>query len=645
MSTHDETFSPRSLRSHGRALVLVLLGLTATVALVGCGGDDDSASERPPLVEVEVAPTGGTVEVPGTAVRLVFPDGALDAATTITVAEADRAPRDVVGTSLELGPDGIEFDAPVELRFDFSAADVSGSVLPDDFRVLTWNGAAWVEVEGAVLDASRADEAGTLVAPLEHFSTYAVARVSGADAFLGTYGTAADDVFALGTDTGGNGLVSRWDGGNVVTAHTLPGGRFVDGWAAAPDDHYALAYDGTGRVLGSPDGSTWTELTTHPQALVSIHGIGAERIAVGYDQTILEYDGSSWTDASLPGLLPAQNRRKVLRGVAMTAPGEAFAVGDDTLLRRSGGSWNPVDTSALFSGRFSLRSVWARAADDVYAAGWEFFPSTGNRGVVLHFDGSGWSREVVIGAPNLRGVWGGANDVLAVGNSGTLLRKQGTWTTETVGSTATLYDVWAADDTTLAFVGAEGVFHYPGFDDPGTGGGGGCTGAPDDVLDFRTGAGVHACNTPWTMQGYTMEIRAQLEGQVQECATAASQDLCLGNDDFSEFGEDWSSMWLSSCDRLIVDLADQPGTVACVEIDVRDFCDTCTGGVNGGTVAYLYDASGNVIDLDGTTPAVGSPDPSAPLKTLTLDGSSATADRLDICFTYGGLFEIRVWYR
>lgn len=614
------------------------LALCAAIGLLACGGDDEDAAPRIPLLEQNVGAAGATLDVPGTGVRLVIPAGALSADVTISVSEATRAPRDVLGRALEFGPDGTQFALPVELTFTFEAADVSGSTLPDDFRLVTWNAGVWEEVEGATLEASSAHAAGSVLAPLEHFSTYAVMRVNGADALLGTFGTAGDDVYALGNGLDGNGVLARWDGSAVGTVRTLNAGRFVDGWAASPTDRYALGYDGTGRVFTSNDGSTWTESTTHAQALLSIHGIGNERIAVGYDQTILEFDGATWTDASIGTLLPGQTRRKIFRGVAMTAAGEAILVGDDVMMERSGGSWQVVDLGALFVDRYSLRSVWARTADDVWVTGWEFVAGVGNRGVVLHFDGIEWTREFVVGAPNLRGIAGGPNDVYAVGDAGTLLRKQGTWSAQTALTTATLYDVWCADDTTLAFVGSEGVFHYPGRD-VGTGGSGDCTGSPTTVLDFRTGAGLHECNVGWSMQGFPMQIRSQVPGQMAECAIAATQGLCLGNDDYSEFGPNYTSMWFTSCDRLVIDLTLEPTALGCVEIDVRDFCDDCTGGTNGGTVAYLYDAAGNVIDVQGT--ATG---PTETLKTITLDGSSARAERLEICFGYGGLFEVRFWF-
>ncbi len=620
------------------------LGLVLVAAGLPACSEDPMAPAAPPLVEQVVGAAGGTIAVPSSAVRLVVPAGALTDDVNMTVSLASRSPNGGVGPSLELGPDGTQFLLPVEFQFDFTAADLGSAGLPDDLRVVTWEGGQWVEVQSVLLDASSARGTGQVRAMLEHFSTYAVARVDNADALLGTFGYASDDVFAFGTNLQGAGTISHWDGTIVQTVQTVAGGRFLDGWGSSPANQYALSYDGQGHVLAG-DGTTWIEQSMHTEALTSIHGSGAETFAVGYAQTILFNAGAGWTDESYIPLLPGQARPVVLRGVAALGAGAAIAVGDDVLLERTGGGWQPVNLvgQGLFAGRFSLRSIWSRSANDVYVAGWEFFAGVGNRGVILHYDGVAWSREIVIDAPNLRGISGDASVVFAVGNNGTVLKKDGAWAAETALTNSTLYDVWCLDTDNISFVGSDGVFHYPGYVDPGgpggPGGTGDCNGTPDVVLDYSGPGPIHQCGEVWTREGLDLVIQPQLPNQIQECAIPVQQNLCAPNDDYTEFG--WTSMHFSTCVRVSVDLTSRGTPLSCVEIDVHDQCDDCTGGNDATTVAYLYDASGNVIDMQGVVSANAD---GASRQVLTLDGSSARAVRLDVCMTYGGIFGLSFWF-
>jgi hypothetical protein len=65
----------------------------------------------------------------------------------------------------------------------------------------------------------------------------------------------------------------------------------------------------------------------------------------------------------------------------------------------------------------SLRAIWGRGPDDLYAVG--------RAGVVLHFDGRAWTSMPVPTAADLSAVAGSSSGVWAAGAAGTLLRLDG----------------------------------------------------------------------------------------------------------------------------------------------------------------------------------------------------------------------------
>jgi len=631
---------------NARTSFAVALACAFAFSLVACGDDDGSPTPpAPPLVEQDIDATGGTIALVDDGLRLEFPAGAVGAATTITVREASRAPEGVIGRAFEFGPSGTTFGNTVTVELDFVAGDLADATLPHELTLLTWNGSEWEDL-GALVDVDASGN-GTVTAGLQHFSTYAVARVNGANTYYGVFGFARDDIYAYGRDDSGDGLVSRWDGSTVGAVESLAGGRFFDGWGPSPTEHYALAYDGgPGQVLRSSDGTTWTQETTAPEALLSIHGNGAWRIAVGYDQTILEYDGTNWSNASNVPSVPGFPIPRPLHAVVVSAPGEAWAGGDDVLLQRTGGAWSLVDLSALITGRFTIRGLHARATDDVIAVGWTTDPTAAvvRQAFALRWDGTSWTLTNPTTAPGdlLNGVWTTATMDYAVGNRGTVMEGPGFLLRQTTDSTANLYDIWALDDTTVAFVGARGSFSYP--EDAGNPGGGtgDCTGLEDYFLDFRASTGntdFLTCGGSFVKEGFTVSLTNTRADQVNQtndgCVVGGAP--CADTIDGRDRGFD-TTLFVQDCGVISIDLTAESGAVGCVEVDVEDFCspEFCDGDLGSNVVAFLYDANGALIDRQGTL--------TGGYQTLTLDGRSARAARLEVRLQYGGLAGVRLYY-
>jgi hypothetical protein len=145
------------------AVALAALG----VAGAGCGGIVDGTGETGYR---DIGTGGGEVKARDTVVSV--PEGALEQTETITI---DRAPAEelpegaIAGTAVDLGPDGMQFRAPVTVRLRFDPAQ-----LPElDRGDLVWVGTVvdgeWEPLENPALDL----EASTVSGTTTHFSRFA----------------------------------------------------------------------------------------------------------------------------------------------------------------------------------------------------------------------------------------------------------------------------------------------------------------------------------------------------------------------------------------------------------------------------------------------------------------------------------------
>jgi hypothetical protein len=193
-------------------------------------------------------------------------------------------------------------------------------------------------------------------------------------------------------------------------------------------------------------------------------------------QTVVEHwNGSRWTRLTTPNPGVAD----YLTGIAATSATDVWVVGYEwisnfvelpLLLHYNGTTWKQFNTSQFHLGQLS--SVFARAADDVWAVGW-----TGQvpnvKALALHWNGTSWKRAAFptesggwIVLKNVFGVAG--NDVWAVGSyqfsdiNGLSLRARSyhwngsVWSPVTVGLSGYSYldsitakatdDVWAVGE-------------------------------------------------------------------------------------------------------------------------------------------------------------------------------------------------------
>ncbi len=165
-------------------------------------------------------------------------------------------------------------------------------------------------------------------------------------------------------------------------------------------------------------------------------------------------------------------------GVWGTAPHDVFAVGryaqgdiygdgghtqgGGLVLHYDGSGWSRMDADI----QVGLEDVWGTSPTDVFAVG--------GGGDIWHYDGSEW--DIMISSKNeLNAVWGTpAIGIFAVGGCGAVLRYNGSrWVETDTGYCRNLNDIWGAFSDDVFAVGDGGtILHYDGNDWIAMGGGG-----------------------------------------------------------------------------------------------------------------------------------------------------------------------------
>jgi hypothetical protein len=212
-----------------------------------------------------------------------------------------------------------------------------------------------------------------------------------------------------------------------------------------------------------------------PGALLSLWASGANDVwAVGGEfgePVVLQFDGTSWTRNDPP---VAQQ----LWWVHGFAGGPVFVVGEGGAIAKWDGSWELMESGHPNTTFFG---VWGAAPNDVWAVGGPVPTSTNTAvdgDVVLHYDGSSWTRRSVpdleskpaSALRNLFKVWGtSADDVIIVGDRGETLHYDGTTfrlKESAAGSGTSLFTAWGRSANDVYAIGDElgsvKLIHYDG---------------------------------------------------------------------------------------------------------------------------------------------------------------------------------------
>lgn len=274
----------------------------------------------------------------------------------------------------------------------------------------------------------------------------------------GIWGTDAAHVYAVGSQ----GIFQIGSDGPVLLSGQ--GGSAI--WMADPSHLFVVGPHG--KILHG-DGVNWTampKLVDHD--LVAVFGRSAEDVyAVGYigsswaiptsEPVVLHWNGTVWQEQSTPALFG-------LSGVWVDPQGTAWAVGHrGELLRQEQGQWRRFGPSISLG---ALHSIWGSGPNDIYAASGWADTSEPPPGELLHWDGCAWRALSIDNTQWLTGVWGsGPTDVFAVGWGGLVMHYDGTsWKKNVLANgNATISAIWGTASNNVYVVTWEGsVFHFDG---------------------------------------------------------------------------------------------------------------------------------------------------------------------------------------
>lgn len=225
-----------------------------------------------------------------------------------------------------------------------------------------------------------------------------------------------------GPGTGGGGAGSGGGGGmgpppawQVVLGEGDLDGAVLSVWGSAPDDVYAvggpLGNSGPSSLVVHYDGASWHRLAPGgTQTYWWVGGSGPEDVwMVGEEGRITHWDGAAFTEH-------ASGTAATLWGVWAASPGDAWAVGgtpgngpgeDDVVLRWDGAAWMPEALPGAPLSR-ALYKVWGAGPDDIYVVG--------ERGVMWRRQGGAWTLLPELTQGTLFTVSGcGPGEVWAVG--------------------------------------------------------------------------------------------------------------------------------------------------------------------------------------------------------------------------------------
>ncbi len=140
----------------------------------------------------------------------------------------------------------------------------------------------------------------------------------------------------------------------------------------------------------------------------------------------------------------------VTAGCAMTPTGSRPVAAIDTC---PAGTW--CIEAAPTTGTPLLHGVWAVSADDVFAVG--------DTGTILRRTNDAWTAMTSGTTDNLRGVWASSStDVWAGGATGTIVHFDGTAWTAVANSSTDVDAVWGSSPTDVWFAGSSTVLHWNG---------------------------------------------------------------------------------------------------------------------------------------------------------------------------------------
>lgn len=351
------------------------------------------------------------------------------------------------------------FESPPYGSGDRPARDVRGLFVSPDGRVHLVGADGALLVWDGNLPCAALGDAG---APAEFCPGFGSSRPSGQAVVLNDLWTEGEAALVVGDD----GALVRFDGAVRTVESAASRDNLLAG--AANDAELWVAGD---RLLRRR-GDDWQEvLRDSPRALYALQSHGDRLLAAGTGGFVRAYadgfwesldvsDGAwlrgLWSDGQSAwlvgsggaawGLLNGRFWSSLdtptgadLLDVWSTSSGTTWAVGEGgVILRHDGRRWAIIPSGPEGGVTVDLRGVWG-GDDDLWAVG------TG--AAVLHWDGSRWTSASPADSFSLNAVWGRSpSEVWAVGSDGTILRYDGSsWQAQESGTRSALNAVWGSE--------------------------------------------------------------------------------------------------------------------------------------------------------------------------------------------------------
>jgi hypothetical protein len=332
----------------------------------------------------------------------------------------------------------------------------------------------------------------------------------------GIWGSSATDVWAVG----GMGTILHRTAAGWSQVASPTSNNLTAVWTDGPSQAFAVGANGTALHYAQSPTPTWTTMTTPSSAGVLESVWGSSNTDVWAFPGGWHWDGSNWTVESngisiaynmgyvtgtsatdvwvggIPGAMhwDPVNLKWVQMSTGMTGGnpsgmcavpgGNVWAATFNNMFEWSGSSWATTTVPASITG---LRSVFALDATHAWVVGgdliwngstWSRMPGMSSAGAassvwaasptdawatsangVVHWDGTAWMSQSVLGTNVLRDIWGSSGGVWTVGAKGTTwVYRSGSWSQVSTPTTNSLGGVWGADSTDLWAVGDAGTF-------------------------------------------------------------------------------------------------------------------------------------------------------------------------------------------
>jgi hypothetical protein len=216
-------------------------------------------------------------------------------------------------------------------------------------------------------------------------------------------GTGPSDLFAVGTS---GAIVRKTSGWSLMHRASLLS-------AVAPLRPAVMLAAGDDGIIYRMQGDSWARVPFKRRHIYGIWARGPDDLLLvtnaGY---VVHYDGTTFKEQR-----PATQDLYGIWGASAASGLQAVAVGaNGTVLHLVDGAWVDKTDKAITAAH--LRRAWGSGPSDVFVVG--------DKGTILHFDGTSWSVQASNVTTNLTDVWGRSDsEVYAVGASSTLLQYDG----------------------------------------------------------------------------------------------------------------------------------------------------------------------------------------------------------------------------